>query len=80
MSESQIGTRVVQKRLPDRVCGRCQEDWPNDTEFYRSDDTPWCIACEKEAGKRVKRYRSPEALERKRAQDKERWAKKRALR
>jgi predicted amidophosphoribosyltransferase len=64
--------------MPDKICQRCQEDWPNDQEFYRSDTTPWCIACEKEAGKKgdAKRWRSPEAWARKREQDKVRWAQK----
>ena len=55
------------------------EEWPNDEEFYRSNETPWCIACEKEAGRKGdrKRWRSPVALENKRKQDKVRWAEKR---
>lgn len=32
-----------------RTCTRCNDDWYDDEEFYRSSATPWCIACEKEA-------------------------------
>jgi hypothetical protein len=59
------------KQVPDRVCKRCLEEWPDDAEFYRVPTTPWCIACEREAGRKgdAKRWRSPEAIARKRIYD-----------
>ena len=68
------------KRVPDRVCKRCLEEWPDDAEFYRVPTTPWCIACEREAGRKgdAKRWRSPEAITRKQIQDRERRARQKA--
>jgi hypothetical protein len=62
--------------MPNKICTRCNDDWPSDHEFYRSKSTPWCIACEKEAGRHgdKKRKRSAEYLARQKARDKIRWA------
>jgi len=64
------------KRVADRVCKRCLEDWPDDAEFYRVPTTPWCIACEREAGRKgdAKRWRSPESIALKQIRDRERNA------
>jgi hypothetical protein len=64
------------KQVPDRVCKRCLEEWPDDAEFYRVPTTPWCIACEREAGRKgdAKRWRSPEAIALKQIRDRERNA------
>lgn len=32
----------------DKQCIKCEEYWPNDTEFFFADDSYMCIACEKE--------------------------------
>ena len=59
-----------------RLCLRCKELWPPDQEFYRSQNTPWCIACEKESGRHGdgKRNRSAEYIKRRQERDKIRWA------
>jgi hypothetical protein len=69
-------------RVSERICRRCFEGWPDDAEFYRVPTTPWCIACEREAGRKgdAKRWRSPEAIARKRIKDRERNALKREAR
>lgn len=33
---------------PVRLCLGCLEEWPDDEEFYRSDDDRICIACHSE--------------------------------
>ena len=70
------------KRVADRICKRCLEDWPDDAEFYRVPTTPWCIACEREAGRKgdAKRWRSPEAIALKQIRDRERNAALKAAR
>jgi hypothetical protein len=59
-----------------KVCARCNDAWPPDTEFFRSSQTPWCIACEREAGRPGdgKRNRSAEYIKRRQERDKLRWA------
>ena len=47
-----------------KVCIGCQEDWPDDAEFYR-EGSPVCLACEAEGVKapkvKTRGYRTTEA-------------------
>lgn len=64
-----------------RQCTRCKDDWYDDEEFYRSSSTPWCIACEMEAGRKgdaVKRAFTPEQRMAKRERELARYHAKRA--
>lgn len=65
-----------------RQCTRCLDDWYDDEEFYRSHTTPWCIACEIEAGKKgdaPKRTFTPEQREAKRKRELARYHAKRSM-
>lgn len=57
-------------QMPERKCIRCEEFWPSDTEFYRTENSEMCIACEHESPP-WRRYRSKESLERRRERNRE---------
>jgi hypothetical protein len=51
--------------MPMKVCVRCKEDWPTDTEFYKTAESIKCIACESES-QDWRKYRTPEHMARRR--------------
>jgi hypothetical protein len=53
-----------------KTCVRCHEEWPPDTEFYATAESPQCLACDQVAPY-WKRYRGEEALERRRKYQRE---------
>jgi hypothetical protein len=57
-----------------KTCKGCNEQWPPDTEFYETPEADRCIACEKEKPY-WKKLRSSEAIERRKAYQRERWHK-----
>lgn len=46
---------------PMRTCAECRDDWPDDGEFYRSDEDPLCRACRFEAEVDERRKRAAAA-------------------
>jgi uncharacterized Fe-S cluster-containing protein len=64
--------------MEEKVCRRCQESWPADNEFYKTESDTMCIACHYERNKEYKRnrYRTPEQRERHLAKQRQRYAEK----
>ena len=65
--------------MAEKVCRKCQESWPDDNEFYKTEKDTMCIACQYERDKHYKRnrYITPEKRERYLAQQRKRYAEKR---
>jgi hypothetical protein len=65
--------------MAEKVCRKCQESWPADNEFYKTDKDTMCIACQYERDKHYKRnrYITPEAREKYLARQRQRYAQKR---
>lgn len=55
-------TRLDQPEITEKTCTVCNDDWPDDDEFYRPGESV-CIACETERIER-RRTASREASER----------------
>jgi hypothetical protein len=51
--------------VKEKICVRCKEGWPPDTDFYKTPESPKCIACESES-QDWRKYRTPEHMARRR--------------
>jgi hypothetical protein len=41
--------------MAEKVCRKCQESWPDDNEFYKTEKDTMCIACQYERDRGYKR-------------------------